>query len=135
MDRNKWLKHYKSNKQAIWINVRLTNGQEFYNDKFEGWLDVVNRCNEEDLFVEELALQFRSHEVKIDLTDAEGLYIVRCVMGQFGSKTSQYIITGILKKDIVYKEWWLVPELVANKHTEDPVKDCFEEALIYAKKN
>ena len=134
-NRDKWLQRYRSNKHAIWINIRLTNGEEFYYDEYEGWLSVKKKCDEKDLFVQEMSLQFRSHEVDIDLTDAEGIYLIRSAMGQFGGNTKNYFTTGILKQNKVYKKMWIVPELVVDKEIEDNLENCFEEALIYAKKN
>ena len=97
MKKTNWLEQYRSNKSAIWINVMLTNGQEFYYDKYDGWLSIKEKCEKEALFVKELTLQFRSHEVEIDLTDAEGVYLIRSAMGQFGGTTKNYFTTGILK--------------------------------------
>jgi len=134
-NRDQWLQHYRSNKHAIWINVRLTNGEEHYYDEYEAWRSLKKICDEEDLFIQELSLQFRSHEVDIDLTNAEGIYLIRSAMGQFGGQTRHYFTTGILNKEKVHKKMWLVPELVVDKEFTDDIKDCFEEALIYAKKN
>ena len=135
MKKTNWLEQYRSNKSAIWINVMLTNNEEFYYDKYDGWLSIKEKCEKEALFVKELTLQFRSHEVEIDLTDAEGVYLIRSAMGQFGGTTKNYFTTGILKQNKVYKKMWIVPELVVDKEIEDNIEDCFEEALIYAKKN
>lgn len=137
MNKKEWLKAYRTNKSAVWINVRLTNGQEFYYDEFEGWRDLKAKCEDEGLFVQELTLQFRSHEVIIDLEDAEAVYLVRSVMGQMGGDSKQYYTTGVLRDGIVYKKMWLIPELVVDKELQDEIEQCFEEALIYdqTKKN
>ena len=134
-NRDKWIKRYRSNKHATWVNVRLTNGEEHYYDQYEGWRSLKERCDKENLFIQEMSLQFRSHQVDIDLTDAEGIYLIRSLMGQLGGNTRDYLTTGILKGDKVYKKMWIVPELIVDKEMTDSVKDCFEEALIYAKKN
>ena len=131
MNREKWLIAYRKNKQAIWINVRLTNGEEHYCGEFSQWLEVRESCKEHGLFVEELSLQFRSHEVVIDINEAEGIYVIRSVMGQFGGSTKHYMTVGILKCGVVYKTMWLVPELIIEKEYEDDVQSCFEEAFIY----
>ena len=51
-------------------------------------------------------------------------------MGQMCSENKQFYTTGILKDGIVYKQMWLVPELIVEKELEDDIEDCFEEALI-----
>ena len=134
-NRDKWLERYRSNKRATWVNVRLTNGEEHYYDQYEGWRSLKERCDKENLFIQEMSLQFRSHQVDIDLTDAEGIYLIRSLMGQLGGNTRDYLTTGILKGDKVHKKMWIIPELIVDKQMTDSVEDCFEEALIYAKKN
>ena len=133
MDKKKRLKKYRTNKSAIWINVQLTNGEEFYYDEFEGWRELKAKCDDEGLFIQEFCLQFRSHEVTIDLEDAEAVYLIRSVMGQMGADTRQYYTTGILKDGIVHKKMWMIPELVVDKELQDDIEECFEEALIYDK--
>ena len=118
MDKKKWLKKYRTNKSAIWINVQLTNGEEFYYDEFEGWRELKAKCDDEGLFIQEFCLQFRSHKVTIDLEDAEAVYLIRSVMGQMGADTRQYYTTGILKDGIVHKKMWMIPELVVDKELQ-----------------
>ena len=130
MNDQDWIKSYRGNTEAIWIKIQLTNGEEFYYDEFEGWKTVKKKCEDEGLFVKELQLQFRSHKIEIDLEDAEGVYLIRSIMGQMGSENKQFYTTGILKDGIVYKQMWLVPELIVEKELEDDIEDCFEEALI-----
>ena len=52
-------------------------------------------------------------------------------MGQIGARTKQYLTTGVLKKGTVYKQMWLIPELIVDKELEDDLSECFEQALIY----
>jgi hypothetical protein len=131
MNKNEWLKSYRKNKKAIWINVRLTNGEEFYFDEFDGWRSTKIKCDNENIFIEELSLQFRSHEVKIDVEGAEAFYLIRSVMGQMGGKSKNYYTTGVLKDGVVHKKMWIVPELIVEKEFDDNIEECFEEALIY----
>ena len=131
MNDQEWVKHYRKNKEAVWIKIKLTNNQEFYFHEFEGWNSIKKKCESQGLFVKELHLQFRSHKIEIDLEDAEAVYLIRSIMGQMGAQNKQYYTTGILKNGIVYKKMWLIPELVVEKELEDDIEDCFEEALIY----
>lgn len=133
MNNKAWKKKFRNNKSAVWINVQLTNGQEFYYDEFEGWRELKEKCEKENLFIQELILRFRSHEVTIDLEDAEAVYLIRSLLGQMGANTRQYYTTGILKNGIVYKKMWMIPELIVDKEMENDVEECFEEALIYDK--
>jgi hypothetical protein len=133
MNREKWLESYRTDKQAIWIKCKLSDGQEFFLKDFDGWQDVKSICENEILFPTELSLQFRSHEVSIDLAGAEAVYMAKSVKGSIGGKTTKFYVTGVLIDGIVYKKWWQVPELVVERTVEDDLSQCFEETLIYDK--
>jgi len=131
MDNNKWLEHYRTDKSAIWLKVRLTDGQELFLNHASGWKGVKLICDKKKVFLEEFSLQFRSHEVKIDLEDAEGVYFVRSIMGQMGGASRHYYTVGIIKENKVHKTMWLVPELIEEKKTVDSLAECFDEMVIY----
>ena len=88
---NQWLSKYRSNKNAVWIKCKLTNGEQRYCDEFAGWIGIKKTCEKEKCFISELKLSFRSHEVDIDLEEAEAVYLIRSAMGSFGSETKNYI--------------------------------------------
>jgi len=132
MTNEEWISKYRGNKDAIWIKCKLTDGRQFYHDDFNGWIDIKRICEEEQVFVKELKLSFRSHEVELDIEeDCEAVYLIKSVMGQMGSETKHYYTTGILRDNTVYKKMWLIPELVVDKELEDDVSECFKQAMIY----
>ena len=131
MNNEKWLKHYRTNKSAVWIKVRLKNGQEFFCDDSSIWKGIKVLCEKKNTFLEEFSLQFRSHEIKIDLEDLDGIYFVRSIMGQVGAESKHYYTVGTVKGDEVHKRMWLIPELVAEKDYVDDISECFTEAIIY----
>ena len=131
MDNSAFVKKYKSNKGAVWIKVKLTSGDEFFYDTHKGWLQIKERCDKNFLFISDLRLQYRSHEVKIDIEDCEGIYLIRSVMGQWGASSREYYTFGTVKGNSVAKKMYMVPELVIDKEYEDPLEDCFAEAIIY----
>ena len=134
MDREKWLKQYRTNKQAVWIRCKLTNGEEFNYDKFEGWRQLKAKCDKEDLFLSELYLQYRSHKATIDISEAvDGVYLIRSLLGALGSDSKEYYTVGLVKGSNVSKKMWITPELVLDKEYEDEIENCFEEAIIYDK--
>lgn len=133
MNRDKWIKDYRTNKNAVWIRCKLTNGQEFNFDVFEGWRILKYKCEKDKLFFSELMLQFRSHCVTIDVDGASAIYLIRSIMGQFGAESKHYYTTGVLKDGKVHKKMWIIPELMVDKEFVDDIEDCFEEALIYDK--
>ena len=92
MDREKWLKQYRTNKQAVWIRCKLTNGEEFNYDKFEGWRAIKAKCDKENLFLSELYLQYRSHKATIDISEAvDGVYLIMILTGALSAQTPKSI--------------------------------------------
>lgn len=134
IDKQEWLEYYRTNKQAVWIICVLTNGETFFNDKFEGWLQVKAKCDRENLYLKEFYLQFRSHRVEIDVEDTDGFYFIRSILGSFGEDSKQMFTTGIVDGDQVHKVMWSIPELVEDRSFVDNKEDCFEEALLINEK-
>ena len=131
MTNQEWLAKYRTNKDAVWIRCKLTDGRQFHHDEFKGWMEIKDICKKDNVFIQELKLSVRSHVVDIDIEGAEAVYLIRAAMGQIGQKTKNYYTTGILKDGIVYKKMWLIPELVVDKELEDNLEECFEQAFIY----
>ena len=131
MNNEKWLKSYRSDKSAVWMKIRLTDGAEFFFSDSSGWKKIKLLCNDKNIFIDELYLQFRSHEVKIDIDNAEGLYFVRSILGQMGGASKHYYTTGVFKGGKMHKKMWLIPEVVPEKEYIDELSDCFEEAIIW----
>ena len=131
MNNEKFLERYRENKTVIWIKVELTDGLEIFFHEYKTWEGVKKHCEEKSVFVKDFRLQFRSHEIKIDLSDANGLYFIRSVLGQMGGDSKDYYTVGVIKGDVVYKKMWIMPELVEEKSYEDDIDSCFEEGIIY----
>ncbi len=134
MSNQEWLSKYRTNKEAIWIRIKLTDGRQFYHDQYSGWKEIKRICEKEGVFIEEMKMSFKSHMVDIDIEGAEAVYFIRAAMGQIGSPTKDYYTTGGLKNGVVYKKMWLIPELVIEKELEDDLSECFEQAFIYNEK-
>jgi hypothetical protein len=133
MNTEEFLKRYKTNKSAIWIRCKLTNGEEFNIDKHDEWIDLKKKCESERLYFSELYLQFKSHKETVDIEDSDGIYIVKSVIGKMGGETRHYFTTGKVKNSKVDKKMWITPELIIDKEYEDEIENCFEEAIIYDK--
>lgn len=131
-----WLEEYKKDKYKIWIRATLSNNIEYYLPDHDKWLDLKNLCDEQNLRVEKLGLQYRSHFVEIDTGDTDGVYLIRSLVGRMGEQSKQAITVGKLYGCTVKKTMWITPELVAEMTDEDPIESCFLEALIiYDKEN
>lgn len=131
MNNEKFLEKYRTNKQAIWIKIKLTSGKEIFFEDYRQWQAIKDVCEKTGAFIQNFHLQFRSHEVKIDITDADGIYFIRSVMGQMGGDTKHYYTVGVIRGDIVSKKMFIIPELVEEKSYEDDIESCFPEGIIY----
>ena len=84
------------------------------------------------VFVKDFHLQLRSNEVIVDIhEETEALYFVRSVMGVLNGPTTEYFTIGQLRNGKMYKEMWLVPELIMDRETVETIDECFEEAILY----
>lgn len=128
---DKWLEAYRTNKSAIWIRCSLSNGEDLFYDKFDGWLVLKEKCEKEKLFLNTLSLQFRSNKLDLDIKNCDAIYLIRSVMGQIGSDTRNYYTVGKVRGTKVSKQMILVPELIVDKEFEEDVSECFSEAIIY----
>lgn len=128
---DKWLEAYRGNKSAIWIRCSLSNGEELFYDKFDGWLELKKKCEKEKVFFNTLSLQFRSNKIDIDISDCDAIYLIRSVLGQIGADTKNYYTVGKVRGTKVSKQMILVPELIVDKEFEENVSECFSEAIIY----
>ncbi len=128
-----WLPKYRTNKEATWIRCQLSNNEKINFHEFDEWLDLKKKCEKDNLFINKMVLQYRSHMEPIDLKDATGLYLIRSVKGKMGGENQHSYTVGVLKNKKVQKQMWLVPELMVDLEYEDEIENCFEEAIIYDK--
>jgi|TARA_B100000085_G_scaffold284494_1_gene317744 tRNA-dihydrouridine synthase len=135
MDNKKWSEFYQKNRKGatkvIWIKIMTSDGKHFFFHDYDEWYNVKEYCNKNSVIVEDLHLQFRSNKCIIDVTDADGIYFVRSVLGAIGMKTKEYYTAGVLRDGQVHKEMWLIPELIREKEYLDDIENCFDEAMIY----
>lgn len=133
MNNQEFLKKYRTNKTSVWIKIKLTDSQEFYFTAYENWPWIKKICDNKDLFIEEFQLQFRSHEVNINVPqDIDGIYFIRSILGQMGGESKHFYTVGFIYDDgKVKKDMYIIPELVKEKTYEDDIESCFEEGIIY----
>lgn len=120
----------QSLKHNIWIYVKLDNDQEIFLRDHSEWLTLSNYCKTNGTKITTIGLRYRSHQIEVDSSNSEGVYLIRSVKGEFGGSTKQCFTIGLLKDGVVDKTMWLTPELVEESKIRDKVEDCFQEALI-----
>jgi hypothetical protein len=127
-----WAAAYqKGGRKRIWIKVKFSDDHTIYLSEYNQWLTLKSEIENLNLRIIEIGLRFRTHEINVDTSQADAVYIVRSVMAQFGGETIHFYTTGIYDGNIVSKTRWHVPALVEESKDEDDIEDCFEEALIY----
>lgn len=132
-----WLEEYRKDKYKVWIRATLSDDTEYYLPSHEHWVALKPTCENQQLYVVKIGLQYRSHFVEVDTHDTDGVYLVRSVIGMMGENSKQTITIGKVYGGIVKKTMWVTPELVSEMSTEDKIEDCFREALIlhYGREN
>lgn len=125
-----WLEEYRKDKYKIWIRATLSDGKDYYLPEFSQWIDLKNLCQEHKLRVTKVGLQYRSHSIEVDANDADGVYLIRSLIGVMGENSKQTITIGKLYGDIIKKTMWITPELIEELQSEDNIEDCFKEVLI-----
>jgi hypothetical protein len=125
-----WLIEYKKDKHKIWIKAVLDDNSEFYLSDHKEWLNLKTYCDKENKCPTKVSLQYRSHSIEVDVAEDDGVYLVRSLIGMMGQDSKQTITIGKVRGNTVYKTMWVTPELLEDLKTEDPIEECFKEALI-----
>ena len=128
-----WTEKYKTNKTAVWIKGLLSNGENIFLDSFKDIPQTFDELENKGLFFQTLSLQYKSHEVKLDVTNCDGVYLVKSVIGQFGGETKNTITFGKVIDNEVHKQIYYAPELILETEYVDKLSNCFEEAIVYDK--
>jgi len=109
--------------------------KHFFFHDYNDWLEKVKpHCEKNSVFIKDLHLQFRSHKCIMDVSDVDGIYLVRSVMGTIGQENTHYMTVGSIKGNECKKQMWVVPELIKEKEYTDTLDSCFDEAIIYNEK-
>lgn len=133
-NKDKWLEVFRTNVRATWLIVTLQDGTEYFIDGTDRWHELKRYCDNNNIFLSKLSIQFKSHRERIDITDIDGIYFAKSVVGVLGAESKQTYTIGKIKDGIVYKTLWLIPELIVEREFEDYESGCFEESIIYDQK-
>lgn len=131
MNHEKFLAAYRTDKDATWIKVKISDGKEFYTKNHRDWLAIKDVCDTKNLSVTELQLSFKSHNLEIDLEDIDAIYLVKSVLGMMGGDTNHYITIGKLIDGEMHKVQYRTPELTEERSEVVSLDECFTEAIIY----
>lgn len=130
-----WRSIYSSSshdeRKKIWINIVTSDNKDLYLREFEDWYSFQDYINQNKVRIDKIGLRYKSNLFSIDTLNSDGVYLIRSVKGQFGSKTKQCFTIGIIKDSKIKKTMILTPELIEEQSYEDNVENCFEEAIVY----
>jgi hypothetical protein len=133
-NKKKWSEVFRTNIRATWLIVTLKDGTEYFIDSTERWHELKRYCDNNNIFLSKLSIQFKSHRERIDITDIDGIYFAKSVIGLLGAESKQTYTIGKLKNGIVQKTMWLIPELIVEREYDDYESSCFKESIIYDQK-
>lgn len=119
-----------SNTKNIWI-VATTESDTYYLQGFDDWLRFKKNCDGSKTNLTSIGLQYKSHHVKQDVSNADGAYVIRSVKANLGGESIDTFVTGIVNDKKVTKILWSIPSLIPEDEFEEDVAQCFEEAIIY----
>ena len=110
-----------------WV-ATLSDGRVAYGDDDrpgvmpgDSWHRLKAYCLENGLWVEDLALQFRSHIIPIPYSE-DGYYLARTVCGVYGEPhTFSGCVAGPVAGDRIEIVEFLVPELEPIRHETRPL--------------
>lgn len=123
--------HSPDLKKHIWVYFTTDDNQDIYLQNYKDWFKVKDWLSETGKKIIQLGLRYRSHQIDVDTTDCDGVYLVRSIKGEFGGRTKECYTIGKIIDNKVHKTMWLTPELIEESSFIDNVEDCFEEAIIY----
>jgi|TARA_R100000084_G_C4595144_1_gene120358 uncharacterized protein (UPF0216 family) len=132
-DTKKWSQIFRKNVRATWLIVTLKDGTEYFIDSTERWHELKRYCDNNEVFLSKLSIQFKSHRERVDISDIDGIYFAKSIVGILGAESKQTYTIGKLKDGVVHKTLWLIPELIIEREYCDDESDCFEESIIHDK--
>jgi len=100
-DKKKWSEVFRTNVRATWLIVTLKDGTEYFIDNTNRWHELKRYCDNNKVFLSKLSIQFKSHRERIDISDIDGIYFAKSVVGMLGAESKQTYTIGKIKDGIV----------------------------------
>jgi hypothetical protein len=130
IDFKKVAKKARTDRNATWIVCLISNGRLDMLRTSKEWRALKSDCEENNLFIQEMYLQFRSHPVKIDVSECDAIYFINSVTAVMGGASKETYTIGKITDGRVLKTIWNVPELIIEREFEDEEENCFQETII-----
>jgi len=127
--RQSYINASQEDKKNVWIYAKLNSGDIYIRD-YEDWFEFKNYIQSKNHKILSIGLKYKSHEINVDTTNADGVYVVRSIKGEFGGSSKHCYTVGYIIDGKVHKTMWITPELIEESSYVDDIENCFEEALI-----
>ena len=88
-DTKKWSQIFRKNVRATWLIVTLKDGTEYFIDSTERWHELKRYCDNNEVFLSKLSIQFKSHRERVDISDIDGIYFAKSIVGILGAESKQ----------------------------------------------
>lgn len=117
-------------RRNIWIIVHMSDESVIYLEDYSDWLTISDYCRGNNLKINSISLQFKSHIINHDTSDGDGVYLSKTAKGSLGGETKNCYSIGIVRNDKIYRTLYIMPELAEDLKLEDNIEDCLKEALV-----
>lgn len=122
--------------ETIWI-VKLSNGEKIYQDdgrygtNDKAWLRLKKYCYLNELNIENVSINFRSHTEFLFENDGDGVFFRRGILAQIGYVQGMYIF-GLVKNNLIYvQHWWVPPVIKQEDETEIRNIEGHQDTIIW----
>lgn len=114
----------------------LSNGETVYMDdnrpgleEPSAWLRLKKYCRDNNIYIVEFWLQFRSNRILVEPRNAEGYYFVKAAWGVWGDGITHHaFVAGAVVDGKIRGMKWKVPELEPLEYIEREFKGWDETA-------
>lgn len=119
-----------SNSKTVWQD----DGRPGVED-LPAWVRLKNYCEEENEYIKELQLQFRSNNSGKIYSDADGFFFSKLLKASFKSArkmkvfNSDYYLIGRVLGDEVHIDKWNIPALVLEEQFIRKTDDCLDNII------
>jgi len=129
-----WQDKYRSlpepERRNTWILLFPDSGPTMYIQNFKDWPEVILDLKKQNVKLNKIGLQYRSHTVEHEVKNSDGVYIAQTVKGSTGGVTIHCFSLGFVKDNIVYRTLYTTPDLTPDLQLEDNVDEVIQEALL-----
>jgi hypothetical protein len=138
------LDNFIRDKDKTYWTALLSDGRWIYQDddrpgedEPRAWVRLQQFCNDNDLYVKQMRITFRTHTETMPESE-EGYFCRNRVLGSLAdgvSKTYYFYSLGPIKDSKIYVDVWMIPEVIKEGTTDIRDIEGNEDSIIWNKKS